>query len=119
MTVSGLVSHVHWVEYFWFQVTYLGEDDHGPWTADDPDREFRIALDTPIADLLDAYDRQSERYRALVAAHGLDTFSAGVRARTGQPCTLRWIMLHLVKEIARHNGHLDILRELADGVRGD
>jgi hypothetical protein len=33
--------------------------------------------------------------------------------------TLRWIVLHLIEEIARHNGHLDILRETADGVTGD
>ena len=48
MTMSGLVSHVHWVEYWWFQVTFLGEDDHGPWTDEDPDREMRIAVDLAL-----------------------------------------------------------------------
>ena len=43
MTVSGLVSHLRWVEYWWFHVMLLGEDDHGPWTDEDPDREMRIA----------------------------------------------------------------------------
>ncbi len=117
-TMSGLVGHVHWVEYWWFQVIYLGEEDHGPWTDEDPDREMRIAVDIPVADLLDAYDAQSERYRELVAARDLD--SVAVRAgRDGERFTLRWILLHLVEEIARHNGHLDILRELADGTTGD
>jgi hypothetical protein len=82
MTLSGLVSHLRWVEYFWIQVTLLGEEDHGPWTDDDPDREMRIAVDVPIAQLLADY------------------------------------LLHLIEETARHNGHIDILRELADGVTG-
>lgn len=118
MTMSGLVSHVHWVEYHWFQVIYQGEDDHGPWTDEDPDREMRIAVDTPIAELLDAYDAQCARYRELVASRDLDS-RATKPFRDGQHPTLRWILLHLVEEIARHNGHLDILREIADGTRGD
>jgi len=40
---------------------------------------------------------------------------SGWRAK---PVTLRWVLLHLTEETARHNGHLDILRELADGARG-
>jgi uncharacterized damage-inducible protein DinB len=117
MTMSGLISHLHWVEYSWFQVVYLGEEDAGPWTDEDPDREMRIGVDTPIAELLDTYEAQCARYRELVASRDLD--SRAVRSRHGEQVTLRWILLHLVEEIARHNGHLDLLREMADGVRGD
>jgi uncharacterized damage-inducible protein DinB len=119
MTMSGVVSHLRWVEYDWIQVIYLGDDDHAPWTDDDPDREFRIATATPIEQLLDDYDTQSADYRRLVAARDLNSFSARPRRLTGEPVTLRWIVLHLIDEIARHNGHLDVLRELADGVRGN
>jgi uncharacterized damage-inducible protein DinB len=118
MSISGLVSHVHWVEYSWFQVRFLGEEDLGPWTDEDPDREMHFALDTPIGDLLDAYDAQSERYRALVAQTDLDARSVGTIS-TGEHVTMRWIILHLIEEIARHNGHIDLLREMADGVTGD
>ncbi len=52
MTLCGLISHLQWVEYYWFQVVFLGEEDAGPWTEDDPDREMRIALDIPLTDLL-------------------------------------------------------------------
>jgi Protein of unknown function (DUF664) len=45
MTISGLVSHLRWVEYSWFEVTLLGGEDHGPWTDEDPDREMRIAIE--------------------------------------------------------------------------
>jgi uncharacterized damage-inducible protein DinB len=118
MSISGLVSHIHWVEYSWFQVRFVGEEDQGPWTEEDPDREMHFALDTPIGDLLDAYDAQSERYRALVAATDLDARSVQA-TRAGEHVTLRWIVLHLIEEIARHNGHIDLLREMADGVTGD
>ncbi|MEV8310718.1 DinB family protein [Streptomyces flavidovirens] len=117
MTLCGLISHLHWVEYYWFQVVFLGEEDEGPWTEEDPDREMRIALDVPLADLLSAYDAQCARYRKLVADHDLDTEARRARDN-GSRVNLRWILLHLIEETARHNGHLDILRELADGRTG-
>jgi hypothetical protein len=52
----------------------------------------------------------------LVASLDLDT--PFTRPVSGQPVTLRWILFHLVEETGRPNGHLDILRKLADGVTG-
>ncbi|MGW3499090.1 DinB family protein [Streptomyces sp. NPDC001020] len=118
MTLCGLISHLRWVEYFWFQVVFLGEEDEGPWTDEDPDREMRIAVDRPISELLDEYDEQSARYRELVAANDLDTKAKRVGG-SGRHVDLRWILHHLIEETARHNGHLDILRELIDGTRGN
>ncbi|MFB7587055.1 DinB family protein [Streptomyces sp. NPDC056169] len=116
MTMSGLINHLRWVEYYWFQVVFLGEEDQGPWTDEDPDREMRIAVDFPLAQLLDEYAEQSARYRELVAGHSLD--DQAKRVRKGLRVDLRWILLHLTEETARHNGHLDILRELLDGTTG-
>ncbi|MEU5215422.1 DinB family protein [Streptomyces sp. NPDC020807] len=120
MTLSGLVNHLRWVEYWWFTMVFLGEEGENlPWIDDDdPDREMRIALDFPIEQLLAEYAEQSARYRELVAAHDLDT-KAKRPIRGGLQVDLRWILLHLTEETARHNGHLDILRELLDGVTGD
>ncbi|MFB7518148.1 DinB family protein [Streptomyces sp. NPDC056144] len=119
MTLSGLVNHLRWVEYWWFTMVFLGEEGENlPWTEEDPDREMRIALDIPIEQLLAEYAEQSARYRELVAAHDLDT-KAKRPVRNGTHVDLRWILLHLTEETARHNGHLDILRELLDGVTGD
>jgi uncharacterized damage-inducible protein DinB len=117
MTIAGLVSHLRWVEYSWFQVMLLGEDDHGPWTDEDPDREMRIAVEIPLAQLLEEYEAQCAGYRKLVASLDLDAPSRRTIS-TGEPVTLRWILHHLVEETARHNGHLDILREMADGMTG-
>ncbi|MFI0480787.1 DinB family protein [Actinomadura sp. 9N215] len=116
-TISGLVSHLRWVEYWWFEVVFLGREDRGPWTEDDPDREMRIATGTPIRRLLADYESGCARYRELAASHDLDARAASP-LRTGEYVTLRWILLHLIEETARHNGHIDLLREMADGVTG-
>lgn len=117
MTLAGLVNHLRWVEYWWFQVVFLGEEDEGPWTDEDPDREMRIAVDMPLADVLREYAEQSARYRDLVAGNDLDTRAKRPRGN-GEAVDLRWILLHLIEETARHNGHLDIVRELVDGKTG-
>jgi uncharacterized damage-inducible protein DinB len=117
MTVAGLVNHLRWVEYSWFTIDLLGGEDDGPWTEEDPDREMRIAVDFPIAQLLDEYDEVCAKNRALAASLDLDLLSAR-KMSNGEPVTLRWILLHLIEETARHNGHLDILRELLDGTTG-
>ncbi|WP_333769953.1 DinB family protein [Streptomyces sp. IBSBF 2435] len=118
MTLCGLINHVRWVEHWWFDVMFLDGKDEGPWTDEDPDREMRIAVDIPLADLLAEYTAQNVRHRELVAAHSLDEMAKRT-LRDGSAINLRWILLHLIEEIARHNGHLDILREMADGTTGD
>ncbi|MFF4726976.1 DinB family protein [Streptomyces mirabilis] len=120
MTLCGLISHLRWVEHYWFHVMFLGEEDDGPIAAateEDPDPEMRIAVDVPLPQLLDEYEEQSARYRLLVAEHDLDT-RAKRPFRDGRYTDLRWIVLHLIEETARHNGHLDIVRELVDGEKG-
>jgi uncharacterized damage-inducible protein DinB len=118
MTISGIVSHLRWVETSWIEETLLGRVIDGPWTDDDPDREFRIAVEVPLSQLLAEYRAACDRHRDLVASLDLDTPSRGVLDWRTEPVTLRWILHHLIEETARHNGHIDILRELADGVRG-
>ncbi|MVO90493.1 DUF664 domain-containing protein [Streptomyces sp. p1417] len=118
MTMSGVINHLRWVEYYWFQVVFLGEEDQAPMTDEDPDREMRIAVDFPLAQLLDEYTEQSTRYRELVAVNDLDK-QAQRAIRSGLHVDLRWILHHLIEETARHNGHLDILREMLDGTTGN
>ncbi|MEZ0090772.1 DinB family protein [Streptacidiphilus sp. EB129] len=117
MTISGLVSHLRWVDNYWIETVLLGRPDEAPWTEEDPDREYHFALDVPVAVLLDEYDAQAAEHRRLIAGLDLDT-PAQKERKDGPPFTLRWILHHLIEETARHNGHLDILRELADGTTG-
>ena len=118
MTISGVVNHLRWMESSWIEATLLGRTIDTPWTDDDPDREFRIALEVPLTQLLAEYRAVCARHRDLVASLDLDTPSRGALGWRTEPLTLRWILFHLTEETARHNGHIDILRELADGARG-
>jgi uncharacterized damage-inducible protein DinB len=117
ISISGLVNHLRWVEYGWIQRAIFGQPDRGPWTDDDPDREMRIAVEVPIGQLLDEYKAQCAQNRAAIATLDLDSRSQR-KISTGETVTLRWILLHLIEETARHNGHIDLLREMADGVTG-
>jgi Protein of unknown function (DUF664) len=116
MTIAGVVSHLRWVEHGWFEVGFLGEPDRGPSTDDDPHAGWRVD-GVSLARLIDEYDVQCARSRAIVAAHDLDELEAF--APPGLDLvSLRWILGHMVEETARHLDHLDALRELADGVTG-
>lgn len=117
MTAAGLISHLRWVEHYWLDSVFLGGEDRMPWTPEDPDREMRIAVDVPLPQLVAEYTAQSDRLRRLVAEHDLDA-RAKRPVRDGVHVTLRWILMHLIEETARHNGHLDAIRELTDGRTG-
>jgi uncharacterized damage-inducible protein DinB len=118
-TICGLVSHLRRVEFYWIEAILLGRPNRGPWTdSNDPDREMRMALEIPLADLLADYRARCDRHRDAVAGLDLDTPSKGELSWRAEPVTLRWILFHLIEETARHNGHIDILREMADGVTG-
>ena len=117
MTIAGLVSHLYWVERSWIEHTLLGGPDEQPWTEEDPDKDFRAADGRPLSELLAAYERQCASNDEVLATMSLDAESA-LGLRRGR-VTLRWIITHLIEETARHNGHIDILREMLDGVTGD
>jgi uncharacterized damage-inducible protein DinB len=116
MTVAGIVSHLYWVERNWIEHTLLGGPDEQPWTEEDPDKDFR-ADGTPLPELLAAYERQCSANNEVLRSLSLDT-EAKIERRNGR-VTLRWIIVHLIEETARHNGHIDILREMLDGVTGE
>jgi uncharacterized damage-inducible protein DinB len=118
MSLGGVVNHLRWVEHSWIENRFVGGPDLGPWTDEEPDREFSLGASTPLAQTLQEYADQAVRTDAIIAGLDLDDRSAWA-FRTGEHPTLRWVILHLVEENARHNGHLDILRELADGATGD
>ncbi|MFE9367504.1 DinB family protein [Streptomyces sp. NPDC006978] len=120
MTLCGLINHLRWVENYWLQVMFLGEKQVGPLTGatdDDPDPEMRLATEIPLPQLLAEYEEQCARYRRLVAETDLDT-KAVHPLGDGRRVDLRWVILHLIEETSRHNGHLDIVRELVDGHTG-
>ena len=93
------------------------EQDEGPWTDEDPDREFHYRLGEPLSATIEDYQALAAEHDALLAGLDLDLVAVR-RMRGGEEVNLRWILMHLIEENARHNGHLDIIRELLDGTTG-
>ena len=117
MTMAGVVAHLRWNEYSWFQLNLVGTPDTGqtPWTEDGhPDAEMFVD-DVRLAQLLDEYDAECARSNEIVANHSLDDLEQGPYAAKGEAASLRYILCHMLEETARHVGHLDIIRELLDG----
>ena len=131
MTLGGLLKHLAFVEFWWFEAVALGEPTSAPWVgADfdaDPDWDWHSAAQDSAADLRALWQGQVERSRQIVvdllAADGDDGAAALARAhriREGRdPVSLRWILTHMIEEYGRHAGHADLLREGIDGQAGE
>ncbi|TFV68254.1 UNVERIFIED_ORG: DinB family protein [Bacillus sp. AZ43] len=124
LTLAGLLNHLAFVEDFWFRVTFLGLPPDELWAGvdweADPDFEFRTAVGCTPEELRERYRATCARSRQVVAeAASLDQLSVSRSRRTGNHRDLRWILLHLIEETARHAGHADLLREAIDGTTGD
>ncbi|MGY1594190.1 DinB family protein [Geodermatophilus sp. SYSU D00708] len=116
MTVAGLVSHLRWVEHCWFEVLFLDRPTDGnPQFGDVPDADFQVG-DTPLRVLLDEYERQCAVSDDVVGEWSLDALGRNAE-HSADGLTLRWVLLHVIEEVARHVGHLDLLREQLDGTR--
>jgi hypothetical protein len=85
------------------------------WTEDDPDGDFR-AEGMPMEDLLAAYAAETARCDEVIAA--APSLDATATDEDGT-FSLRWILVHMIEETGRHLGHMDLLREQADGSVGE
>jgi hypothetical protein len=115
MTVAGLVSHLRWAEQLWFEVMFLDRPGTGPGFDGVEDSEMMVD-GVPLAGLLDAYVAQCAVSNEIIAAHSLDETGLNHDYPDGG-ATLRWMVLHMLEETARHAGHLDLIRELLDGQK--
>jgi uncharacterized damage-inducible protein DinB len=115
MGLHGLVRHLTNVERSWLRGVFAGQQGLVyDWTDEDPEAEWQVPADTTMADLLSDYAGEARRCDAVVtAADSLDVLSAR------RDMSLRWILLHVIEETARHLGHIDLLREHADGSTGE
>lgn len=126
ITLGGLLKHLTWVEDHWFSYYLHGRERSAPWDtvdwAADPDWEWHTAVRDAPDDLRTAWTDAVERSRALVekalAGGGLDRV-AERRWHDGTGISLRWIVVHMIEEYARHNGHADLIREAVDGETGE
>jgi uncharacterized damage-inducible protein DinB len=117
-TPAGLVNHLVNVERRWLRWGFLGERLPDPWR--DAAVEGWITPDTDQAGLRLLLEEAGVRTRSIVEEHELtETATPGGRFDEASAPQLQWILLHLLQEYARHAGHLDISRELVDGVTGE
>ena len=114
-SLFGLVAHLTSVERWWFAKVIAGLDVELAWSDDDPDADWRGPDSATLADVVDAYEQECARSREVLAAADLDTVVEGPRAGRN----VRYVVVHMIEETARHNGHADLLREQLDGGTGE
>ena len=127
MTLGGLLKHMALVEDSWFSRSLFGNDRQPPWDAVDWDADQDWDWDSAASDtpeqLRALWQAAVERSRTLTATAlergGLDQAAVKIDTYDGVGPSLRWIVVHMIEEYARHNGHADLIREAVDGVTGE
>jgi hypothetical protein len=124
-TPLGLLRHLAGAEAMWFQGMVLGNQPEVTWNdgVDDPpyNPEAPFTTDHSSVAVIEQYRRQCEISNEILRSRDLDAALLGELGFDwpGEPITdVRWVVLHMIEETARHAGHLDAARELLDGVTG-
>ena len=117
LSLLGLVRHMAEVERAWFRRVIDGQDVPLVWS---PDGDFQVAYDADAASAAEAFAAwEAEIAHARRIEHAAASLDVtGIDRRTGEEYSLRRVMIHLVQEYARHNGHADVIREGVDGTVG-
>jgi hypothetical protein len=126
-TPAGMIEHLGGAEWHWFQGVVAGKQPHPAGDVDEEDNEdnedeepydFETVVftsDSPPAEIIDFYRHQCEESEAVLDATTLTAAPLGKHGFGDEPPDVRWVVLHMIEETARHAGHLDIARELLDG----
>jgi len=114
LTPATVVKHLAGTERFWFSIDFANLDVIWPWPEDDLHGNFRIEPGDTLAGIVADYVEECASSRRAIADADLDDFARG----EDMDFTLRFALLHMIEETARHCGHLDLLREATDGVVG-
>lgn len=122
LTLINLIHHLGLVEHWWFHEFFSGREPIEPWASidwkKDPDWEFNISSELEPALIIERYREAIEvSQRVTDSAETVEQLS--VRDRDGEHRSLRWILVHMIEETARHAGHADLIRESIDGTTGD
>lgn len=107
-TLLGLMKHATFVEKVWFAEAVTGRSRDELGIVAGPDESFDLSSEDTVESVQRDYRTAIEESRAAVAGLGLDDLLPGNRRG---PLPLRWIYLHVLRELAQHCGHADILRE--------
>ena len=119
-SVAGVLKHLIDVERWWFRHYLEGEEDvprHG--RDKSPNGPFDLDAEDDLDTLVTTYIMACADSRAITARHDLSDRTTREVPWLGRHPSVRWILMHMIEETARHNGHLDIYRELLDGQVDD
>lgn len=114
-SLLGLVKHLASVEYGWFCETFGRETEQLPFDENDENADLRPEPGESTEDIVAFYGRARAAADAVIDELSVDALGT---AWFGDPVTMRWVLVHMVEETARHAGHMDIVRELIDGRAG-
>ena len=126
MTLGGILKHMAYVENHWFSDWLFDREKLSPWREVDwsKDRDWdwnSAAQDSPeklFAFWHGACDLSRSLVASVLSSAGLDQL-AKRKWPDGNSPSLRWILVHMIEEYARHNGHADLIRESIDGQVGE
>jgi uncharacterized damage-inducible protein DinB len=122
LSVGGLVKHVATTERGWIDIVMQRQRAPEDELSDDYEANFRLGPNETLADVFDLYDEVAKETEAVIA--GIADLNQPVPVPQGVPWfpadvdawSVRWVLMHLISETARHAGHADIVREMIDGA---
>lgn len=113
----GLVKHLASVQFGWFCDTFGRPSEWIVWDPDDCDADARANPDESTADILAYFARSRTATDEVINDVDIDQAAVPPFGFT-EPVTLRWLLIHVLEDVVRHTGHMDIIRELIDGRTG-
>lgn len=114
-TLLGLVKHLATWEYAWICRTFGPPTEPLPLDEGDDDADVCVSPGESTADILAFYDRARTATDQVISEVSLDEVGTTM---FGDAVSLRWALIHMLEDTARHAGHMDIMRELIDGMVG-
>jgi uncharacterized damage-inducible protein DinB len=125
LSILGLLRHMAEVERHWFRRMLLNESELPDFFAADgvaigtADGDFEFPESATVSEGIEVLQRAIAESRSAIEGKVPEDVSLATRPKTGAPVSLRWILIHMIEEYARHCGHADFLRERIDGRKGD
>ena len=115
-SLLGMIKHLVYVEWGWFQECIAGENIVYPFPEDDPEGDLRIDEGETSAEIFEMYRAACRRSNEILAGVSFDDIAK--HPKRPRDYNVRWVVVHMIEETARHAGHADILREQIDGKIG-
>ena len=125
LSILGLLRHMAEVERHWFRRMLLNESELPDFFATEgvaigtADGDFEFPETASLGEGVEILQRAITESRLAIEGKVPEDVSLATRPKTGEPVSLRWILIHMIEEYARHCGHADFLRERLDGKKGD